>query len=242
MIRGIVTDIEGTTSAISFVYGVLFPFARARLADYVHAHEHAPEVREQIDAVGQEVGRPLSTDEAIAQLLRWMNEDRKVTPLKTLQGMIWEEGFQSGQIQGHVYEDAVRRLREWRQQGLSLFVYSSGSVQAQRLLFGHSVAGDLTPLFSGYFDTRIGAKREAESYRTIARAVGMPPGDLLFLSDVPEELDAAREAGFETAWIIRDQTPDPTSRHPEYADFDALRIEPVGRVGGRSPTARPAPT
>jgi len=225
MIRGILTDIEGTTSAIAFVYEVLFPFARARIADYLRANAGSPEVAEQIAAVGREVGRELTTDEAIDRLLRWMDEDRKVTPLKQLQGMIWEEGFRSGEIRGHVYEDAVRRLREWHAQGLSLYVYSSGSVQAQRLLFGHSVAGNLTPLFSGYFDTRVGGKREAESYRTIARATGQAPGELLFLSDVPEELDAAREAGLETAWICRGARPDPDARHPQYADFDGLRIE-----------------
>lgn len=224
MIRAVVTDIEGTTSSISFVYEVLFPFARARIADFLRAHAESPEVAEQIAATGREIGRELTAHEAIDVLLGWMDADRKVTPLKALQGMIWEEGFHSGEIKGHVYEDAARRLREWHDLGIALYVYSSGSVQAQRLLFGHSLAGDLTPLFSGYFDTKVGAKREAGSYRTIADQTGLPAGETLFLSDVPEELDAARKAGMQTAWIVRDGPLGPAARHPQYADFDALPV------------------
>ena len=225
MIRAILTDIEGTTTSVRFVFDVLFPYARAHMGELVRSHGHEPAVRAQIAEVARTVGRELSDEEAIAALVRWIDEDRKVTPLKALQGMIWERGFRAGDFTGHVYEDAARRLREWHARGLRLYVYSSGSVQAQQLLFGHSDAGDLTPLFSGYFDTRTGGKREAASYRAIADAIGLPPAEVLFLSDIGEELDAAREAGMQTAWLVRDGTPDPAARHPQFTDFDAIRVD-----------------
>jgi enolase-phosphatase E1 len=224
MIRAIVTDIEGTTSSLSFVKDVLFPYARRRLDGFVRAHAGEPAVHAQLDAVGREAGRPLSDDETIAQLTRWIDEDRKITPLKALQGMIWEAGYRDGDFQGHVYEDAVRHLRAWRTQGIALYVFSSGSVQAQKLLFGYSAFGDLTPLFSGYFDTTIGGKREAESYRRIAGQIGLPPDQILFLSDIREELDAARAAGLHTGWLVRDGTLPADAPHPLARDFDAIAL------------------
>lgn len=225
MIRAILTDIEGTTTDIAFVHKVLFPYARARIGEYVRAHADDPFVREQLAAVSDEVGHALSLDEAVAQLIRWIDEDRKITPLKALQGRIWEAGYQTGDFQGHVYADAERRLREWHAAGIKLYVYSSGSVQAQKLIFGHTPYGDLTPLFSGYFDTRIGAKRESLSYRRIAEETGLPPPEILFLSDIAEELDAARAAGMNTAWLVRDGQPDSGSCHPQYRDFDSLSFD-----------------
>lgn len=224
MIEAIVTDIEGTTSSLSFVKDVLFPYSRARLFAFIHNHGNDPAVRAQLDEVCTLVGRRLDEAELAAQLERWIDEDRKVTPLKALQGMIWEEGFRRGDFTGHVYEDAARKLREWKQQGLRLYVFSSGSVQAQRLLFGYSDHGDLMPLFSGYFDTTIGAKREAAAYQKIAAAIGTPPQRILFLSDVREELDAARAAGLQTAWLVRDVEPDPAAAHPQACDFDGIRL------------------
>ena len=192
----IVTDIEGTTSSIAFVAEVLFPYARARLADYVAAHpvETAP-ILAEVAAV--EPGDPVAT------LLRWIDEDRKATPLKTLQGMIWGDGYSSGAFTGHVYPDAVAGLQRWHAAGVMLYVFSSGSVAAQKLLFGHSDAGDLRALFSGYFDTTTGPKREAASYAKIAGEIGAVPADILFLSDTPEEVAAARAAGFEALLIDR---------------------------------------
>jgi enolase-phosphatase E1 len=222
MIRAIVTDIEGTTSSLSFVKDVLFPYARARLAAFVHDHAAQPAVRVQLKSVSETVGRSLSDEEAIAQLVRWIDEDKKITPLKALQGMIWEAGYRNADFQGHVYADAVRQLRHWKEQGIALYVFSSGSVHAQKLLFGYSTYGDLTPLFSGYFDTTIGAKRETAAYRHIAEHIGLPPNEILFLSDIREELDAAHGVGLHTCWLVRDGTLPVTSAHPLARDFDSI--------------------
>ena len=189
-IRAILTDIEGTTSSISFVTETLFPYARLRMADYVAAH---PET--MVDVPG---------DDPLATLLGWMDVDAKETPLKTLQGLIWAEGYADGTLRGHVYPDAVAGLRRWHVAGLAHYVFSSGSIAAQKLIFGHSIAGDLTPLFSGYFDTTTGPKRQAASYAKIADAIGLSADDILFLSDTPAEIAAAREAGMTALLIDRD--------------------------------------
>lgn len=220
MISSIVTDIEGTTSSLSFVKDVLFPYARDRIESFLRERAGDAEVRAQIAAVEAEVGRPLTVEAVAAVLRRWIDEDRKATPLKTLQGLLWEEGYRRGDFTGHVYEDAARRLREWHASGASLYVYSSGSVYAQRLLFEHTEFGDMTPLFADYFDTRIGAKREVESYRAIVARIGAPPERIAFLSDVEAELDAARAAGMATVMLVRDVAPHGDSGHPEARDFD----------------------
>lgn len=225
MIRAVVTDIEGTTTSVSFVYDVLFPYARAHLADFVARHGADPGVRAQLDAVGGEAGRPLTDTEAVAQLNAWIDEDRKATPLKALQGMIWQAGYRDGNFTGHVYDDAARKLHDWHSAGVRLFVYSSGSTAAQQLLFRYSDHGDLTPLFEGYFDTHVGAKRDAESYRAIVATIGLPADEILFLSDIVAELDAARVAGMKTCRLVRDADPRTTSGHPEVADFDGVELE-----------------
>lgn len=225
MIRAILTDIEGTTSSLSFVKDVLFPYARAHLAEFVREHAQDPEVVLQLEAVGRETRNAALTQEAaIQQLISWIDEDRKITPLKVLQGMIWEEGYRRGDFQGHVYPDAVRALREWKARGIDLYIYSSGSVQAQKLLFGYTGFGDLTPLFSGYFDTNVGGKLEVGSYRAIAASIGLAPAEILFLSDVCAELDAAAAAGFRTRWLVREGVPDPNAVHPQVSDFDDFTI------------------
>jgi len=196
-VRAVLTDIEGTTSSIAFVTDTLFPYARERLADYVAAHpdEAAP----LLDAVcAEEPGDPVET------LIRWIDEDRKATPLKTLQGLIWAKGYADGALKGHVYADAADALRRWHAAGLKLYVYSSGSIAAQKLIFGHSNAGDLTPLFSDYFDTTTGPKREAGSYRRIADEIGLPAAAILFLSDNAQEIAAARIAGMLVLHIDRE--------------------------------------
>lgn len=204
-IKAIVTDIEGTTSAVSFVFDVLFPFARAHLPAFVRDHRDEAEVAEQIAAVRRESGEPDADIERVVEiLLDWIAADRKATPLKALQGMVWAQGYRAGQLKGHVYPDAVQALRRWHDQGYALYVYSSGSVQAQKLIFGCAEVGDLTPLFWGYFDTGSGHKREAESYVRIAASIGLPAAEILFLSDVVEELDAARAAGMHTCGLARD--------------------------------------
>lgn len=224
MIEAVVTDIEGTTSSLSFVKDVLFPYARERMAGFVRAHGGEPAVRKLLDEVRTAAGRPLTEDEIVGQLLRWMDEDKKITPLKALQGMIWEAGYRQGDFTGHVYEDAVRNLRRWKAQGLHLYVFSSGSVQAQHLLFAYSDHGDLTPLFSGYFDTAIGAKRDAAAYEKIAAAIDIAPSHILFLSDITEELDAAKQAGMRTVCLKRGAMPQPCAGHVEAADFDAIEV------------------
>ena len=199
----IVTDIEGTTSSISFVKDVLFPYARKALPAFVRMHGNEPEVRKWLDLAAADAGG-VCQDEMLAEMLQgWIDEDRKHPALKALQGMIWESGYKGGAYRAHVYDDAVEGLRRWREAGHPLFVYSSGSVPAQKLLFGNSTAGDLTSLFSGYFDTAIGGKRERASYRNLALALDRRPADIVFLSDVVEELDAARDEGFDTVLLDR---------------------------------------
>lgn len=220
-IKAILTDIEGTTSAVSFVFDVLFPYARQHLPGFVRAHAGEAAVATQLDAVRAESGEAdADLERVIAILLEWIAADRKATPLKALQGMVWEQGYRAGQLKGHVYPDAVEALRAWHAAGYALNVYSSGSIQAQKLIFGCSEAGDLTPLFDAYFDTTSGGKREAASYARIAAALARPAGEILFLSDVVEELDAAREAGMATCGLAREGGE--LAGHPTVASFAAI--------------------
>jgi enolase-phosphatase E1 len=211
VIRAILTDIEGTTSSISFVADVLFPYARARLASYCAAHP------DQVAPILAEI-QALEPGDPIATMTRWIDEDRKITPLKTLQGMIWDGGFRAGAFKGHVYPDAAAALQRWHAAGLKLYVFSSGSVAAQKLIFGFSEAGDLMPLFSGYFDTMTGPKREAIAYTRIAEAIGLPPGEVLFLSDVAAETNAAKAAGMQALLIDRAGGP------ADIASFDEIEL------------------
>lgn len=222
MIKAIVTDIEGTTSSIDFVHQTLFPYAKAHLRAFLKAHGGDDAVQRVLDDVEQVVGHDLSVDEAADVLEQWIAEDRKLTPLKTLQGMIWRVGYESGELKGHVYPDTPEYLRRWHAEGRALYVYSSGSVDAQKLIFGHTEYGDLTPLFSGYFDTRIGGKREAASYRAILAQIGLPGDAVLFLSDIGEELDAARSAGMATCQLLRDDKAVANAAHPQAASFAAV--------------------
>lgn len=204
-IKAILTDIEGTTSAVSFVFDVLFPYAKQHLPAFVRQHAGEPDVAAQLQAVRNDSAEAdASVDRVIEILLQWIAEDRKATPLKALQGMVWQQGYQAGQLKGHVYPDAVEALKRWHQAGYALYVYSSGSIQAQKLIFGCSEAGDLSGLFSGYFDTTSGPKREEASYRSIASSIGHPAEAILFLSDIVEELDAAQQAGMATCALVRD--------------------------------------
>ena len=216
MTRAILTDIEGTTSSISFVRDVLFPYARRALPGFVREHGHEPEVRRWLDQAAVENGG-MCQDEMIVEALQgWIDEDRKHTALKALQGMVWDAGYRDGDFTAPLYPDVAPALRRWHAAGHPLAVYSSGSVPAQKLFFGHSDAGDLTPLFSGWFDTETGGKREADSYARIAGAIGVKAHDILFLSDVVEELDAARLAGMQTVLVDR-RADYPESRHGEAA-------------------------
>lgn len=202
----IVTDIEGTTSSIRFVKDVLFVYAEQFLPDYIRKHKEERDVARQLRSMSDKTGIPMKNTEAlIAQLREWMREDQKVTELKALQGMVWEMGYQRGEYQAHVYPDVPDKLREWLNAGINLYVYSSGSEKAQRLFFRYTNFGDLRLLFAGYFDTTIGAKQDPQSYRNLAEWIALPPEDILFLSDIEGELDAAAEIGIRTVWVVRPQ-------------------------------------
>lgn len=219
VIGAVLTDIEGTTTPIAFVHDVLFPFARTNLPGFLRDHATDPAVAAELATI--RAGAP--GQDPVDVLLGWMDRDMKETPLKTLQGLVWRQGYVDGKLQAVLYPDVPPYLRQWHAAGLGLFVYSSGSVAAQRLLFGHSDAGDLNRLFTGFFDTRIGAKRDVASYRSIAAQIEHPAGAILFLSDIEAELDAAAEAGLRTCQLVRpaDGTVAST-RHPVAAGFDEI--------------------
>lgn len=227
-IQAVVTDIEGTTSSITFVKDVLFPYARQALPDFVARNAEEPDVRALLDALTEEVPEAADDTARVALLQTWIDEDRKHTVLKTLQGMIWEAGYREAEFTSHMYPDAVEALQRWYAEGVALYVYSSGSIAAQKLLFGYSDAGDLTPLFSGFFDTTTGPKRDTASYRAIAQSIGDAPEEILFLSDVVEELDAARQAGLQTVLVDRledyaqPRTGEATGGHPRVTDFSHI--------------------
>ncbi len=205
MKKTILTDIEGTTSSISFVKDVLFPYARRALPDFVRRHGQEPEVRRWLDLAAVDAGGVCQDNVIVEVLQGWIDEDRKHPALKALQGMLWAAGYDQGEYTAHAYPDAVAALRAWHSQGHPLYVYSSGSVAAQKLLFAHTIDGDLTGLFSGYFDTAVGGKRDAQSYRNVLAQLGRDGRDVVFLSDIVEELDAAREAGMDTTLLDRRQ-------------------------------------
>jgi enolase-phosphatase E1 len=218
-VAAVVTDIEGTTTPIAFVRDTLFPYARTRLESWLAENSTRPEVVAELEAAS----RISHGKEPLTALMAWMEQDAKVTPLKAIQGMIWNDGYAAGELRGDVYPDVAPCLRRWVSGGLRLYVYSSGSVDAQKLIFGHSVAGDLTGLFSGFFDTRIGGKREPDSYARLAIAMKVPSAEILFLSDVEEELDAATAAGWRTCQLVRPQDGTAASaRHATAADFDEV--------------------
>ncbi len=231
MIRYILTDIEGTTTDIAFVHQVLFPYAAQHLPAFVQAHMAAdPVVRDCIYEAQQtlslEEGITPDLDQTVAALLHWIRIDRKHPALKRLQGLIWREGYETGGFRGHVYPDVVPQLRQWRAQGLGIGIYSSGSVAAQRLLFGYSEEGDLTHLFDHYFDTTVGHKREETSYQNIAKVLNLNPKQILFLSDVEAELDAAQAVGMHTLQLLRPGTAAST-RHATATDFYSIDVERI---------------
>lgn len=219
MIKAVVTDIEGTTSSLSFVKDVLFPYSRRHMAEYVRQHASEETVAKLLDDVCKTVGKELELPDVIDQLERWIDEDKKITPLKAIQGLLWESGYKQGDFTGHIYADAKEQLERWHARGILIYIYSSGSVYAQELLFGHTEYGDLSGLFSGYFDTQVGAKTDRASYEQIVREIGVDPNEILFLSDIEVELDAAKSAGMQTCWLVRDGEIDTSARHRQVADF-----------------------
>lgn len=213
-IKVILTDIEGTTTDIRFVHDVLFPYARQQLPEFVAQRWDEAAVQQIMQQARVELALPDADQQTLIDaFINWIDQDKKVTALKTLQGLIWVEGYKHGDFTGHVYADAYKALKQWHAQGIELSIFSSGSVKAQQLLFGHSDFGDLTPLFSHYFDTTTGQKREKEAYVAIAVALQQSPQDILFLSDIVEELDAAQSAGMQTCLLAREQLPENTQHH-----------------------------
>ena len=233
--RAVLLDIEGTTTPVEFVYETLFPFARLHIREFLEQHLAAEEVRADVDALkaehraDEETGNapPAWREDSDGSLLEsavsyvhWlMDQDRKSGALKSLQGKIWEGGYRGGLLRGQVYEDVPPAFERWKKQGREIYIFSSGSVLAQKLIFAHTTHGDLTPYLDGYFDTTTGAKASAASYHSISEKIGAPPAEVLFVSDVTAELDAARAAGMTTALCVR-----PGSREPEQSAHPIVRM------------------
>ncbi len=229
--RGILLDVEGTTSSIAFVYDVLFAFARRHVADYLDRHGDDPDVRAAALGIAAEAGltdvsadAPAGRAQIAAAAIDLMNRDVKSTPLKALQGRIWRQGFESGEVVAHVFDDVPPALVQWADSGLDVRIYSSGSIEAQKLFFGHTAAGDLTRHLRGHYDTTTGPKRDAASYASIAADMGLEPREILFLSDVGAELDAARQAGMATALVIR------PGNHPAGSVLDHEPLESFAEI------------
>lgn len=203
--RAYLLDIEGTTTPVDFVTRTLFPYARQKMADYVALHRDDDDFKLLADEASTDADYPMvySPDQALGYLLWLMDRDRKSTALKAIQGKIWEQGYRDGELKGEVYPDVLPAIERWRRLGARVFIYSSGSVLAQRLIFEHLPTGSALSLFDGNFDTLVGPKREAASYAQIAMHVGLHPHEMLFVSDVIEEVVAAREAGLRAVLISR---------------------------------------
>jgi enolase-phosphatase E1 len=232
----VLLDIEGTTTPMAFVYDVLFPYARAGLGTHLRAHASEDALRDVLATLRVEWQEDAKRGEqppdwshadipAAARYLEWlMDRDRKSPSLKRIQGEIWEAGFRSGELRGEIFPDVAPALARWRAGGIDIAIYSSGSTLAQRLIFGATPAGDLTPLIVRFFDTGVGPKRSVDSYRRIATEVGRAPREMLFVSDVPEELNAALDAGCQILLAVRpgNRSVDGPESLDEIASFDEI--------------------
>ena len=201
----VLLDIEGTVSDKRFVAETLFPFARKRIKAFMREHGRDGEVAAAASLMRAKLGRmDAGPEEVGAELERWIDEDRKEEPLKSLQALIWKEGYDSGELVSHIYADVPPALERWRAAGKRIAIFSSGSVGAQKLLFRHTSLGDLTPFFSGYFDLSTGPKFDAASYAKIAQAMNHQPADIHFYSDAPREVEGALAAGMKATLVERD--------------------------------------
>lgn len=242
-VQAILLDIEGTTTPVEFVYQVLFPFARRHVREFIDQHNQSEDLRAVISALRVEhgaenpghieSGRQLpwwdetsveSQLESVAEYVYWlMDQDRKSTALKTLQGQIWKGGYVNGQLRARVYPDVRPAFIRWQEQQRAIHIFSSGSILAQKLLFAHTTDGDLTGYIGEYFDTTIGAKISAGSYRSISETISTASAEVLFVSDVSAELDAAQQAGMKTAICVRPGSEEPeNSTHPLVDTFDVI--------------------
>ena len=233
-IRVVVLDIEGTTTPVDFVYQVLFPYARAHVPAFLSREWDSAACKEAVALLGREraadaaagrldvVAQDFSPADVVAYVRWLMDRDSKSPALKALQGLIWQAGYRSEELRGSVYPDVPLALERWRARGRDVYIYSSGSVLAQQLLFGSTEAGDLTRLLHGYFDTAVGPKQSVESYALILERIHAAPPEALFVSDVVGELDAARTAGLHTALCVRGAATAPVGPHPVIRTFDEL--------------------
>ena len=237
--RGILLDIEGTTSAISFVYDVMFPFVRRELDQYLYVNWDSATLNEVCDLIAKDVGYEsfvawCGSETEVgkrqqllrAEVLRLMDGDIKATGLKALQGLIWQSGFESGEMQAHIYDDVLPAIQAWNDAKCDVRIFSSGSIAAQKLFFGHTAVGNILHLFRGHYDTTTGPKKEAASYQAIAKDFGLPPAQVLFLSDVLDELEAARTAGLQTGLCKRPGNAKVAAEHghPEITSFDQIEL------------------
>lgn len=238
-VTDVLLDIEGTTSSVRFVFEVMFPYARSHVADYLTANWGQPQLQAALEKLAVDAGQPtaavwlgsLADDAArreavVTAVHQMMDRDAKVTGLKELQGLIWENGFKSGEMVAHLYPDVLPTIDAWRAAGKQVWIYSSGSIAAQKLFFGHTPAGNLLDRFSGHFDTTSGGKKEAESYRRITAAMGRKPEQILFVSDIADELQAARQAGLHTALSLRHENQPQPAGHgfPEIRSFAEFQV------------------
>ncbi|NPA58453.1 MAG: acireductone synthase [Aquificae bacterium] len=226
MVKAVLVDIEGTVAPVSFVKDVLFPYSKEKMDDFIEKNWDKPYVQEVLKQVEEMEGRKLSPKELSAVLKSWIDQDRKVAPLKDIQGYIWKEGFDEGSVKSPIYEDAYRKLKEWKEKGYRLFVYSSGSVQAQKLFFSNTEKGNLLDLFDGFFDTKIGGKKDKNSYLKIAQTIGVKPEQVVFLSDNPDEVKAAAESEMVVYRVVRPEDADwiRDFPYPQISSFDEVEL------------------
>ena len=225
-IQAVLCDIEGTTSSLSFVHDVLFPLSYERMEDFIKQNWEEDLIRQEIQQIKSQTGKT-EPDEIITTLRSWITEDRKEGALKSIQGKIWKDEFESGRIRGHVYPDVPPNFRKWHNSGVQICIFSSGSIEAQKLLFCYSDAGDLSQFISSHFDTRTGPKKEPSSYKNIASELSLPPENILFLSDIQSELDAARRAGMHTTQVLREGVIPNWSRHSKADSFDEIDLSAI---------------
>jgi len=254
-IRAVVCDIEGTTTPITFVKDKLFPYIRENVQSYLESHWENEETQADVQALRDqattdkevdgcvsipEEGEQADVIKALVSSVKWqMDLDKKTTALKSLQGHMWREAYKTKKVQGEVYDDVVPALKNWVNTGLKVYIYSSGSVEAQKLLFGYSDKGDLLDIFSGNYDTNIGAKQEKDSYSAIASDMGVGAGEILFLTDIPAEATAANEAGMKTAVVIREGNKELTDEEKQTFNTISSFSEISGDVDGPAKRAEP---
>lgn len=228
-VRAILLDIEGTTTPIAFVHEVLFSYAREHVREFLQANAGDAAVRADIELLrdehGDDVNKGGDPPPLVAEYVEWLiAQDRKSTGLKSLQGKIWRQGYEEGSLKSQVFADVAPAFKRWQARGVSVNIFSSGSVLAQKLLFAHTEAGDLAQFIDKYFDTNVGKKGDAESYRRIADELRLAPEQILFISDVIQELDAASEAGMKVLLSLRpgNAPQDNVAGYLEIQDFNKL--------------------